>query len=543
MSGVKIYIRNFLLFSFCLTGIIFPVSSQEKQSVAGGSVSYISGQNIYVKFESTKGIEDGDTLFITKNDMVIPALVVQNHSSVSCLCKPIGDVLFKVSDAISARIKIAPPKPQNEIATDPGKEKDVATEVIATTTQNKEKSKDQTSKTISGKITASSYSNFAANSPDSHRFRYTLIANAGKTDSKLSAETYISFTHKLGEWNLVKQNLKDAVKIYSLSLNYKFSKSISVSAGRKINPKMANAGAIDGLQVEFTTGNFFAGAVSGTRPDYADYGFNPDLFEYGAYIGQSSNSKNGFIQTSLAFLEQQNKFKTDRRFAYFQHSNSAIKNLSVFSSFELDLYKLENGQPKNTVSLTGLFLSMRYRFSSRLSILGSYDSRKNVIYYETFRNYADEIAATASRQGIRLSINYRPWTFLNVGLNGGTRFGNNDPRPTNTVNGNLNWTNIPAIKASVTLSANLMQTSYLDGKIFGAQLTKDFADGKFQTMFNYRYVDFSYVSSLSKMIQHIGEVDFSYQVNKNLFLSVNMETTFQDKANFNRLYLNVRKKF
>jgi hypothetical protein len=543
MTDIKIYTRVLFLLFFCLTGIITPVFSQEKQPVSGGSVSYVSGQNIYVKFENTKGIEDGDTLFIRKNNIVIPALVVQNHSSVSCLCKPIGDISFKVSDLISAKLKIAQSKTESEIPPAPVKEKDVSTNEIASTTQKGEKNTGQNSKTLSGKLTASSYSNFSANSPDIHRFRYTLVANAGKTDSKLSAETYISFTHKLNEWNLVKENLSNALKIYSLSLNYKFSKSLSVSAGRKINPRMANAGAIDGLQVEYTSGNFFAGAVAGSRPDYADYSVNLNLFEYGGYFGQSSNSKNGYIQTSLAFLEQQNKFKTDRRFAYFQHSNSAIKNLNIFSSFELDLYKLENGQPKSTVSLTGLFLSLRYRFSSRMSLLGSYDNRKNVIYYETFRNYADEIFQTSSRQGIRLSINYRPWNFLNVGINGGTRFGKNDPRPTNTINGVLNWTTIPAIKASLSLSANLMQTSYLDGKIFGAQLTKDFLEGKFQTMFNYRYVDFNYISSISKLIQHIGEIDFSYQVNKNLFLSVNMETTFQDNKNFNRLYLNVRKKF
>jgi hypothetical protein len=306
---------------------------------------------------------------------------------------------------------------------------------------------------------------------------------------------------------------------------------------------MANAGAIDGVQVEFTSGNLFAGAVAGTRPDYADYGLNLNLFEYGAYIGQSSTPGNGFMQTSLAFLEQQNKSKTDRRFAYFQHTNSAIKNLNIFSSLELDLFKLENGVPKNTISLTGMYVSIRYRFSSGMSLSGSYDNRKNVIYYETFRNYADEILQTASRQGIRLNFNYRPWNFLNASINGGTRFGKNDPRPTKTVNGILSWTDLPSVHAILTLSANLMRTGYLDGKMYGAQLVKDFHGGKFQTSFNYRYVDFAYTSGFSKLIQHIGEIDLNFQANKNLSLSVNLETTLQDKQYFNRLYLNVRRKF
>ncbi len=543
MPDKKKYIGIFILLSFYLTCTVFPVLSQEVQSKIEGSVSYISGHNIYVKFTSTAGIEDGDTLFLSKNDILIPALVVQNHSSVSCLCKPIGDVPFNVSDVISAIIKPAPPNPEKEIPLTQVKETDVAEEIIASANQNQGKNKITSPKTASVRLSMSSYSTFSGNSSGTHRFRYTLVANREERNSKLSAETYVSFTHRLNEWNLVKENLNNALKIYSLAVTYKFSKSWSLSGGRKINPRMANAGAIDGIQVEYTTGNFFAGAVAGSRPDYVDYGINLRLFEYGAYIGQSCTLKNGYVQTSLAFLEQQNQFKTDRRFVYAQHSNSAIKNLNVFSSCELDLFKLEKGIPSSTIRLTGFYFSMRYRFSSQISASGSYDNRKNVIYYETFRNYADEIVQTASRQGIRLSANYRPWKNLSVGLNGGTRFGKGDPRPTNTIHGILNWTTIPAIKASLSFSANLLKTSYLNGKMFGSQLNKEFLDGKLQTMINYRYVDFSYFSTISKLIQHIGEIDLSYQVNKKMFLSLNMETTFQDNENYNRLYLSVRKKF
>jgi len=177
------YKRILYLISFCLTGILFPLSGQEVPAVADGSVSYISGQNIYVKFSNTRGIENGDTLYIRKNDRVIPALVVQNHSSVSCLCQPIGNLSFKVSDQISAKIKTPQPTPEYEPPPAPVKEKDVAADVIASVAQTSIKDKSPTSKTIRGKLTASSYSNFSDNSSDVHRFRYTFVANAGKTDS------------------------------------------------------------------------------------------------------------------------------------------------------------------------------------------------------------------------------------------------------------------------------------------------------------------------------------------------------------------------
>jgi hypothetical protein len=267
------------------------------------------------------------------------------------------------------------------------------------------------------------------------------------------------------------------------------------------------------------------------------------LFEYGVYFGQSQKIKNGFLQSSLAFFEQRNTGNIDRRFVYFQHTNSALKNLNLFSSFEIDLYKIENDQPANALTLTSLYLSASYRISRKLSLFGSYDNRKNVVYYETFRNYADEVLQQVSRQGYRIRANYRPLNYLIFGVSAGTRFRKEDPRPSNTLNAFSTWSKIPFIDASLNISANLMQTSYLDGQIYGARLSKDIIPGKIYSMINYRWVDFKYINSNSTLRQNIGEIDFSYQFNKKLYLSVNFEATFQEKEMFNRLYLNLRKKF
>ena len=363
-------------------------------------------------------------------------------------------------------------------------------------------------------------------------------------NSKLSAETYISFSHKLNEWDVVQENLNNALKVYSLALRYDFNESATIWLGRKINPKIANIGAVDGIQFQKNWNRFYVGAVAGTRPDYRDYGFNSKLLEYGVYIGQNQKVENGFVQSSLAFFEQKNDGNTDRRFIYFQHSNSFIKNVNIFSSFELDLYKIEDGVPQSTINLTSLYFSLNYRISRRLSIFGSYDNRKNVIYYETFKNYTDAILQQASRQGLRFRINYRPINFLNLGLNAGTRFMKNDPRKTNTLNGNATYTKIPVINSSLSLSTNLMQTSYLNGQVYGARLSKDILKGKMYGTLNYRWVKFDYVNTtVSQLKQNIGEVDFSYQFNKKLYLSINYEVTFQENEKFNRVYLNLRWKF
>jgi hypothetical protein len=519
------------------------VYAQENTELAQGAVSYITGQNIYVKFVTTEGIESGDTLYIKSNNTFLPALLVQHLSSISCLCQPLEELSFKVSDTVVARKRLkqnetpSPDKPA-ENAT----EKDVSTAAIATNSKTANQAEKQ--KSITGRATVSSYSNFSTLGETSNKLRYTLVTNIGNPgQTPLSAETYISFTHKLNEWEKVKENLNYALKIYSLALRYDFSDKISLWAGRKINPSLANVGAIDGIQFEYHPGSFFAGAAAGTRPDYTDYSLNTSLFEYGFYAGHNAKLKNGYLQSSMALFEQKNSGNTDRRFLYFQHNNSLIKNLNFFISCELDLYKVVDSIPKNDLSLTGLYFSARYRITPRLSVFASYDNRRNVIYYETFRNYVDELISQASRQGYRMNINYRPVNAVMLGLNGGYRFMKTDPEPTKTLNGFCTWSNIPVIKSSVTLSADLIQTSYLNGQVYGVRFLNDLFNYKLQSTMSYRFTNFGYTNNQTTLIQHIAGADLSYQVNKKTYLSANYELTLQKDQNYSRLYLNLRRKF
>lgn len=542
IKKVKYTIVFFIILGI-FSGIHFCANAQENTKIVEGVVSYITGKSIYVKFENTGGIENGDTLFFKSDNVLIPALVVQHRSSISCLCNPVGENTFKVSDIIFGKSKVKVDLSLEKIQPENQAEQDVNEQVLTSAKVNPEKKSNE--QNINGSLSISSYSNFSnTDGDDSHRLRYTFSTDAKNIGgSRLSAETYISFSHRLNHWDVVQENLNNALKVYNLALQYDFTKTATLWAGRKINPNLANVGAIDGLQFQKEWKSWFAGIAAGARPDYLDYGFNPDLFEYGAYIGQNSKVKNGFVQSSLAFFEQRNLSNIDRRFVYFQHNNSILKNVNVFSSFEFDLYRLENGLPVNSASLTSLYLSVRYRISRRLSVFGSYDNRKNVIYYETFKNYTDAVLQQASRQGLRFRINYRPVNLLNLGVNAGRRFMKNDPRATNTLNANATVSRIPALNAALTLSSNLMQTAYLDGQVYSARLSKDIVPGKFFGTLNYRWVQFNYLSVASQLRQNIGELDFSYQFNKKLYLSVNLESTFQESKNFNRVYFNLRWKF
>ena len=68
--------KSIFLFCFFLLCAIINGSGQEEKNMLEGSVSYLAGNNIYVKFINTNGIENGDTLYRVENGKLIPALAV-----------------------------------------------------------------------------------------------------------------------------------------------------------------------------------------------------------------------------------------------------------------------------------------------------------------------------------------------------------------------------------------------------------------------------------------------------------------------------------
>ena len=487
-------------------------------------------------------IKSGDKLFIRKGDNLLPVISVEYCSSVSIVGKQIGVEQFKVGDKVIALI----PKEKERI--DPLSQKNNPSQSTAVgdsiSSTVKTKSVSERKQEVRGRLQFSSYSNFSnLAGSESHRLRYTMSLNVlNVADSRLSFESYVSFTHKLNDWAPIKANIFNGLKIYDLNLKYEIGKSTTVWLGRKINPKVASLGAIDGVQFESASKYFYFGVVAGLRPDFTDYGFNSKLPEYGIYLGHTLENKNGLMQTSVAVFEQTNSGNTDRRYAYFQHDNSLFKNVNLFISSEVDLYKVVNGLPVNGFTLTSLYASLNYRISKRLSILGSYDNRKNVIYYETFKNYVGQLLEDATRQGVQVRINYRPINYMNLGVSSSYRLRDKDIAPTKNVNGYLSYSKMP-LDITASLSGNLIQTSYVNGSIYGIRFDKSLMSGKMNCGLNYRYVNYQFVSNSNTLQQHIGEADLSFQVTRKFSLSVNYEGTFEKVNKFHSIYFSATKRF
>jgi hypothetical protein len=271
----------FIDFSFGLKG----QALKENQS---GQVSFVSSQNVYVKFKSTAGISVGDTLFSRSNGNLFPALIVQNLSSTSCVCSPIGSAIFSVADVLTAKVNVFAKKAEDETVKE--KVKPVQVPEVLRDTIEKVSVPARLKQMIRGSLSLNAYlDNSNTIAKNSQRYRYTLSLDAANiANSRFSFETYASFKYMAGKWQDVKNDIFNALKIYSFSARYDINPTTNISLGRRINPVLTSIGAIDGIQFEKTFKKFSLGAVAGSRPDFATYGFNFKLFQYGAYVAYNT---------------------------------------------------------------------------------------------------------------------------------------------------------------------------------------------------------------------------------------------------------------
>lgn len=531
-----------------MTVSMLKLYGQDSIPLAEGRVSYITLQNIYAKFDTPGVIQPGDTIFIRKNQALVPLFVSESVSSVSSAGKPIGKLTANVLDVVFAKIK-RPVSPVKKSGTDLDSLKTVAQDsvpAVRSKTAARQTSETERHERIRGRLSVSSYSSFSNTSDVNHRMRYTFSLSAENiSGGRVSTDSYIMFTHRIDHWAEVQDNIFNALKIYSLAVGIDVTDKTKLTLGRKINPRVSSIGAIDGLQADFKAGNFAFGLIGGTNPDHLDYGFNSKLLAFGAYFAHEINNKQGIMSSSLAFFEQRNRGNTDRRFAYFQHDNSLAKNINLFASAEVDLYALKDSVPTNTISLTGLYLSLRYKLSKQLSAYLSYDARKNVIYYETFKNFLDQMLLDATRQGYQVRINYRPSNSISSTLSGGYRFQKKDIHPMLNINEYLTFSNGQSNSTSVTFTFNWLKSSYVDGMIYGVHLNTDLVASKLNTGLGYRLVDNNYLNSTSvpASLQHMAEFELLWQISRKMSFSANYNGTFEKSNQYNSVYVNLVHRF
>ena len=516
------------------------IFGQEKDQLINGKVSFVTSKNIYVKFDDTKNINIGDTLKFLNQKTA--CLVVKNKSSNSVVCSVIYECNVKKGDEVYYNYSSKNKNVEKAIIVDQVIENNKDSIVI-----DDQKEKDSRYlQEVKGRISVASYSTLSNIRDDRHRIMYRFSLNADHIRaSKFSFESYLTYRQYFNsEESSISRN-KNRFNVYNLALRYDIDPSLSLVIGRKINNKISSVGAIDGLQVDKFFGKNYVGAIAGFRPDIYDYSFNSDLFEYGAYIGRISDNINFYSQTTLGFIEQRNNKEIDRRYVYFQHSSTIVKKLNLFTSLELDLYNKVNDTVNNDVRLTNLYASARYRFSRKFDLTLSYDSRKRILYYETFKSEIERLLDDdIARQGFRARINVRPIKYLITGISYSKRFQSDRENKSDNIYGYVSYSRIPSVGGGLSVNYNMNTSNYLKSKIFSVRYSRNLLKNKLNADFYYRNADFSYFNShIGNNKQNYYGANLSYNITRRLMLSVSGEYSNSSQENNYRIYTKLIKRF
>lgn len=522
-----ILILNFLSLTTLLAGQQGPMFE--------GSVTYVNKNNVYVKFKSTESLNEGDTLYSNQLGQWKPVLIVYKKSSISCITHTLGEISIKAGDTISYKEKKKETsKTEAEVVVP------IKPDVITSQDDheiNLEQKKETRKQRINGRLSISTNASIHAQDNTVQRMRASFSLNIDNiSNSRLSTQVYVTYRHRYG-LDQIPTEFYDDFKVFSLAGTYTINDRNTIAFGRKINNRVANMGAIDGIQFEHKQKQFILGAFAGTRPDFTNYTFNSNLMQWGGYVAHEKEIGKGLSQTTLSLADQRINFKTDRRFLYFQHSNSIIKNVNIFWSAELDLFQNIDSIPKNTLNLTSTYFSIRVKPIKKLSINVSYDNRRNIIYYESNRLLVDQLLSQETRQGLRFQANYNISRYINAGGSVFLRYQGNGSPPTKNYVANLSITKIPGINAMLNLNYNVLETQYLTGNIYGARINRDISKGRLNLELNYRKVDYVFSNTEQKLVQDILGLSATINIARLSSIMLSYEGTFEPSNIYHRYFI------
>jgi len=519
--------------AYILIALFFCSLAHSQDRTITGTISFVTSNNVYVKFDSTSEIEIGKVLLVNGNE----CLKVTDKSSNSVVCSILNDCSVANGDSVTYFIIAPVDTTKPTTITEP--EEDALPSEITTPAEEGIKTS-LYEENIRGRISLGSYNTLSDVRDDRSIFRTRFSLDANHIgDSKVSVQSFLVYRN----FNTTDDDYDGRTSIfnvYNLNVRYDATPDLSLTAGRKINPKASSIGAVDGLQVEKYFGNFYAGAMGGFRPDFENFGFNGDLLQYGGYVGIETNTKDFFSETTLGALEQTNAGATDRRYIFFQHMSTIASDLTLFSSAELDIF----GNGGDNTRLTNLYLSARYRFSRAVNAMISYDTRKVIIYYETFQTDIERLLdEDLARQGLRMRFNVRPAKILWMGVSYSKRFQNDNENKSDNIYGYATLSKIPGIGGRFNVSYNTNSTNYLTSNIFSARYSRDFFERKLNADIYFRRGEYSFENNINDLTLNFYGSTLSYRISRTWMLSVSGEYSQSDPENSFRFYTRLTKRF
>ena len=359
---------------------------QTQPSPPTGTVTYVTSENVYVRFASTAMIEMGDTL--RKGGE--PCLVVQQKSSTSCVTAPLPgcDPLVGEEMVASTRAQM----PMDKVAsapTDVAISEEVPDDAppsaggtdVATTRHPMR---------VRGSISATTFATSALRAN-----KATLSSARAAMRLQLNAENLFLLGRPLelafaGNFQQIYRDPSASLPgwrqrnaLYQAGLSYRFAQGVVLHAGRRLARGFSTLGALDGGQVEWQRSGWSAGVLAGFEPNLINNGLDLSRPVAGVQFGRRLRLDDRSSDWRLGFLGQRYNRDADRRFLFGQYSLRLGRNWKFFGSGEWDVYATAGYARKGPRALFG---SASWQFAPKWSAYLSVDKRAPIMRFSTFES-------------------------------------------------------------------------------------------------------------------------------------------------------------
>ncbi|MCK6619379.1 MAG: hypothetical protein HUU32_15065 [Calditrichaceae bacterium] len=467
--------------TWIMLALTFALAAQEPP--AGYKVKYITAEHVYLDAGAAAGLSVGDVLYIVRSQEQVIAkieVVFVAENSASCKILSFQESIRAGDVAVAVEKK---EKPAQEPAEEPEVEAPLPAE-LEPARHGRERSRGASTR-LSGSISAQFYhlddrteSNLDFTRP---ALRVNLRARrlwGRELTFRVRTRTYHNMRTR--PYNLGVPEDEWRNRVYELSLSYdEPAAPVNFRMGRIISNFISGVGYIDGGQLQYNMSpSLRLGAFAGTRPDWRTSSFQTGVVKYGGYLNFSSGSyQTSYFESTLAGAMEQNSGTVSREFIYLQNILNFGSSLNFFQSAEVDINRdWRKEKTGESVALTSLYLSGRYRVSSGLTLGAIFDNRKNYWTYE-IQTLADSLFDDALRTGLRGNISLRLPGSSYLYANAGVRKRQSDPEATRSFSAGFNNSNLLWRGFFLQLSAAGFNGPVTDGYNGSAQIGQNFSAG------------------------------------------------------------------
>ncbi len=228
---------------------------------------------------------------------------------------------------------------------------------------------------------------------------------------------------------------RDKVRMFELSLTNNDPRSwYGYGVGRITSRYVGGMGVFDGGQVYLRGGNFTAGVLGGTQPDYTTSAVSTDESKFAGFVNYAWGG-DVFKTSDITFAYGQQRYlgKIDRKFGYFQSSLRFTTDLFIYSSTEMDLAHRDNGSEVNKPSITNSFVTVSWSPDSWVSLNAGYDAARALDLLESMKAFPDTLLDKTLKEGFRGYVSFRLPLRATLSLNGNFRLASATTPPARTL--------------------------------------------------------------------------------------------------------------